>query len=413
MKVVFVRPNKDAWGYKPIGLSLLIALEKRKGNEVFLFDTTRYNFDVLDNNTAGVKSGIFKPVDMSSYHQKVKPTAEKDFYDLLSIVKPDEVKFSVMSDQTDLAETLSNIAREFTSNIIWGGSHPTMSGDCPEFIHKHKGEAIQSLYNVKCLDDLPYLSWDEYEEGNFWRPFNGKAYRAGDHMLNWGCSNHCSYCINSMQKVKVRRYGVERIIDELVFLKERHNINFFKFHDEDFLLRPTKNIAELAQSYSDRVGLPFVCETNPMNVTEEKAQIMKNMGCVSVSMGVETGNEHLRSKVLNRRDSIDDVVRAFKIFNKVGVRGSSFNMLGIPFETWDTYQDTIELNKRAEVVAPYADFFYPFQGTILREVAIKEGFFNPLTDGNYTRGKSQLTFPTLSPDDLLTMKSEFTERIHA
>lgn len=410
MKIVYVRPNKDAWGYKPLGLSLLIALEKRKGNEVHLFDTTRYDFNVLDNNTAGTKAGIFKPVNMNDYHKKIKSDYIEDFEMFLNGIYPEEVRFTVMSDQVDVASQLSKVAAGYTNKITWGGAHPTMDPKgCPSFVKVHQGEAIKSIYGIKKLDDLAYADWDEYDDGNFWRPYNGKAYRAGDHMLNWGCPYSCSYCINSTHKHKIQRYGTSRIIDELEHLKKRHRLNFFKFHDEDFLFRPVENLKELAKQYSGRIGLPFVIETNPRTVTEEKAMIVKDMGCVSVSMGIETGNEELRSKVLNRADSIEDVLRAFHIFNKIGVRTSSFNMLGIPFETQETYENTIELNKRAEVKAPYADFFYPFVGTPLRDIAIENGFFNPADSELYRRDRPALNFPGL---DLIAMKNEFVERIH-
>jgi radical SAM superfamily enzyme YgiQ (UPF0313 family) len=390
-----------------------MALEKWRGNEVRLFDTTKYNFGIIDSNTWGIKTGTFKPVSIPQ-HTKVADTSAKDFRDTLEDFRPDEVWVSLMSDEVDVARRLTAIALNFGSVVRWGGVHPTVAPkDHPQGVAVHRGEAFESIYAIKSLNDLPYVSWDEYEEAQFLRPYEGKVYRAGDHVVNWGCPYACSYCINSGIKSKLQRYDTARIIEELKYLKKKYGITFLKFHDEDFLNRSVSGLRELARVYADEVGIPYVTETNPHTVTEEKAQLMKDMGCVSVSMGLETGNPDLRKNLLNRSDSIDDVIRAFHIFNKVGIRTSSFNMIGIPFETRATYQETIELNKRAEVRAPYIHFFYPFSGTPLRTVAIKHGFFNPETAPPYSRERSSMTFPDLSGDDLAIMKNTFVERIHA
>jgi hypothetical protein len=52
-------------------------------------------------------------------------------------------------------------------------------------------------------------------------------------------------------------------------------------------------------------------------------------------------------------------------------------MIALPYYSRDAYRKTVELNRAAEVDAPYASFFYPYEGTRMRDVAIMGGFFNP------------------------------------
>ena len=49
MRILFIRPNKDAFGYKPIGLSLLSAIAKELGWETKLFDTTEIDFGFYES----------------------------------------------------------------------------------------------------------------------------------------------------------------------------------------------------------------------------------------------------------------------------------------------------------------------------------------------------------------------------
>ncbi|MAG85796.1 MAG: hypothetical protein CMB97_00045, partial [Flavobacteriaceae bacterium] len=265
------------------------------------------------------------------------------------------------------------------------------------------------------LDDLPFVDWSIFDKSQFYKPYDGNAYKSGDHMLNWGCPYHCTYCINHLyhemydNKYHMRRYSVNRIIEELKFLVSAYSLEFFKFHDEDFLMRPLANLEELSNAYRKEINLPFVIETNPKSVTKEKAALLKNMNCVSASVAIESGDTYMRQEILGRVDSEEDVISAFGSLNEVGIRTSSFNMFALPFETRQSYEKTIALNKKAGVLYPAGCFFYPFEGTKLREVAIEEGFYDP-TDNRqklYELRKPALKFKNLSEQELLAMYQSF------
>lgn len=454
MKILFVWPNKDSFGFKPLGLSLLSALARRQGWETKLLDTTVIDFDFTDNKAAGEQARIFKPVDLTPYgHRKRKIDLASHFTNLFEEFNPDCLAFSVLSDEVFVADEISGIAKKIHPRlpVIWGGKYPTINPEktllqhpvdfvCvgegldafPEFLEGLAGRRdVTKIHNIwaraekdhvikndvrplrQNLDDLPYVDWEIFEDSQFYKPYEGKVYRSGDHMLNWGCPYHCTYCINHLyhniyhNKYFVRRYSIGRIIAELKYLKERYSLEFFKFHDEDFLMRPLQNLAELGEAYRSEVNLPFVIETNPKSVTPEKVRCLKEMNCVSASLGVETGDNDLRKNLLGRADSETDIIRAFGLLNDAGIRTSSFIMLGIPFETRETYETTIRLLKQARVKNPCTGFFFPFEGTELRKTAINEGFYDPGQERVFKRNEPSLRFPHLCKSELIEMRHVF------
>lgn len=455
MKILFVWPNKDAFGYKPIAISLFSAMAKSRGWEVELLDTTEIDFGFIDNTRHGQSAKLFKPVDLTKYDHVKRPVDLKQrFTNLLRAFSPDCIACTVLNDERTIASEICRIAKEWNPDVpvIWGNKYPTLEPE--QTLREHAvdfvciGEGIDafdefltamegkrdpfSIPNIwakkdstivknplrsirKTIDDLPYLDWDIFDKRQFYKPFDGKVYVSGDHMLNWGCPYSCTYCINHVHhrlydnKYYVKRYSVERIVDELKFLKQRHGLQFMKFHDEDFLMRPTDNLRELGRAYREAVNLPFVIETNPKTVTCEKVKILKEMNCVSVSMAIETGDTHLRRNVLKRVDSERDIFRAFKLFKDAGIRTSCFLMLGIPFETRETYNKTIEIVRKADVQYPNIFFFYPFEGTMLRQIAIENRFFNPTDEAKriYRRDVPALTFRSLTQEELIEMRNVF------
>ena len=265
------------------------------------------------------------------------------------------------------------------------------------------------------LDRLPALDWSIFDPRHFRKPYDGNMYVGGDHMICWGCPYSCTYCINDAYRDLyrdagghyLRRYSVERIIDELRQLVDNWGVTFFKFHDEDFCLKPMDYFRTLARAYRDQIGIPFTAMANARNVSPEKVKLLKEMNCVSVSVGIEAANEHLRRDILKRRETREEIVRGVHRLRDAGIRTSGFNMIGIPHETRETILETIELNREAGVDCADTGFFYPLAGTELYELSVAEGLFDPAEDQGYDDKYPSLRLPSISTDELVALRERF------
>jgi len=458
MKVLFVNPHKDVFGFKPIGTSLLSAIARTVDWDTALFDTSEIDFNYNNTFIKHQEAKAVKPVvDYEKYDLSKKRIDLNDrTKDVIRKHNPDLLALSVLTDQYKIAKTISEVAKKFRKNlpILWGGIHVTSNPEklllnnfvdyacIGEGIDAFKEflETFQSggdLYNIrniwgkndgeiiknelrplrKNLDDLPYLDWTIFDKRQFCKPFHGKMYVGGEHMTNWGCPNKCTYCINhylhdlykDVGGYKIRRYSSRRIIDELKWLVEKWGIEFIKFFDEDFLMRPVNNLEELSNMYRDEVNVPFWIEINSLFVTEEKVKLLKNMNCAGASLGIETGFP-TRKELLLRKDTEEDIRRAFSLFKKYDLKTTAFNMLGLPFETRETYMSRIELNLIADAQSPMIGFFYPFEKTKLREISIENGFFDPTNEEEHPwiMGTPNLHFPNLTDEELVQMRLVFT-----
>ena len=107
----------------------------------------------------------------------------------------------------------------------------------------------------------------------------------------------CLKCTHFMGEIRtIRRYSINRAIEEFVWQKNKWDLEFLRFHDESFLIVSTQYLKEFGDRYAKEVELPFVVDVSPLTVTSEKAKILKDMGCASISMGFETGNEEFRNR---------------------------------------------------------------------------------------------------------------------
>ena len=69
--------------------------------------------------------------------------------------------------------------------------------------------------------------------------------------------------------------------------------------------------------------------------------------------------------------------------------------------------DTIELNRKIDPPVPDVGFFFPFEGTKLRELSIKEGLYHPDSSPIYKRDEPALSLPSLPKEELCGLRKTF------
>ena len=101
-------------------------------------------------------------------------------------------------------------------------------------------------------------------------------------------------------------------------MKNHYPMEFVVFLDDTFILFPDW-VAEFSEEYPRRIGLPFFCNVRANLVNEDIARQLNLAGCVSVGMGLETGNDELRERVLNRNMTRETIVEACHTLRNAGI----------------------------------------------------------------------------------------------
>ncbi len=141
-----------------------------------------------------------------------------------------------------------------------------------------------------------------------------------------GCPYRCSYCLNhevsdrylheagQRRVAYLRRYDVKRIIPEIKALRQRHPyIQMFIFDDDLFTL-DEKYVVEFCRAYVEAgIDTPFVVNAHVQSFTEPMAKALAASPCTIVKFGLESGSAELRSKVLDRHMSNQQIVEAFNL----------------------------------------------------------------------------------------------------
>ncbi len=407
MRVLFFNPADYLGIGIPQGIALLSAILKQEGHEVDLFDTT---FIKTKQPHIESRAGLMlhKKTPYTIYDLvKDDPIVDlvEEFQRKIDGFKPDLLAVSVMTTNYNLMiDLLSKV--NINCPVIVGGVHPTLvpqeviSREEIDIICVGEGEEalpelckaiennedytqIKNLWVTQKegiihknplrplfdLNKLPCPDWSLFDKRHLFRPFMGKMYTGGFYLSSRGCPGSCTYCVNrTLREMFVGKGNYFRFQEaevtarHLIELKEKYGATWLKFGDDTFLLQPMENLRKLRDLIKP-FGINFGCSVRPDTITDEKVKVVKEMGCVAMSIGVETGNERIRKEVLCRMISDTQMEESLTIINNHNIRISTFNLIGLPGETRENVFETIEFNRKMGVIAANVCVVYPFPGS--------------------------------------------------
>lgn len=355
---------------------------------------------------------------------------------------PDVIGVSTATNQWPFARIFAGWIKESKGiPIVCGGIHPTLAPreviECPEVDYVCIGEGeypmvdllerlqsgkdahgIANIWSksdgqpgpmpplrpiIADLDSLPFLDRDIF---NYSALLKNKAGEA-ELMAGRGCPYNCSYCCNNalskvysdQKKSLIRWRSQENVMEELSLLAARYDVKRFYFQDDTFTLSH-KWVKEFCRLYSRKFKLPFKVWIRVESINEEVLSTLRQAGCDTLLVGVESGSEKLRREVLNRRMTNDQIIKTFKLAHKLGFVTWSFNIIGFPGETKEMLKETIKINRIIEPNHVQTSIFYPFPGTDLYEFCKNNGLLTPKQKKSFFETKSTITLTAMSKWEL-------------
>jgi len=321
-------------------------------------------------------------------------------------------------------ETLANPA--FDVVCVGEGEYPLLDmvtamqegrdiATTPNLWLRRRGRVIKNPLRplLANLDELPFPDRELFGFDQILANSDGWV----DMMVGRGCPYQCSYCCNPALRERfeglgkyVRFRSVDNVLAEIRFLARRYDVKTLNFQDDVFTLDREWTV-QFSEAYGKEFDVPFWINTRIERINdEEMIAALARAGCLGVRIGIESGNEALRTRILKRRMSNDEIRHAFALLRQYGLSVYTCNMLGIPGETATMIQETIALNRELEPTELQFSVFYPYPMTELHDLCVREGY---LVEGeslpSYYGRESILRLPTLSAAELAKGHHDFEQ----
>ncbi len=167
-----------------------------------------------------------------------------------------------------------------------------------------------------------------------------------------GCPFGCSYCGKSVG----RR---QRWRDPLQVAEEMEVYSQWRFEDDDIFGNWDWFEALCAAVPADK---SWRCSARATSITPEILQMAKRAGCKQVGIGVETANARLL-KLHCPSKSVERNTEAVRMVKAAGLKVTAFLIAGLPGETEETLQDTIDWIEKEQPDKFTVSACTPYPGT--------------------------------------------------
>lgn len=409
MKTLLIYPNNPSQFSLPHSIGHISSLLKKHGDEVKLFDSTLYTTEGTTDDEKRAERGQIK-----SFEKKYIKNTDmlSDFKKLVNDFNPDRLMITFVDSTVENGYKLLN-SLDWHIYTVAGGVSVILNNEQfkkPLIDVAWQGNAVDYLFPNKSIPDV-YDDWTIFEEERLYRPIDGRYYKTIPFLTTYGCPYSCGFCCAPAlrKKLGTRNKKIEFVIEELEYQIETHDPEFIYMSSETFFSSPIEDLRKFAKFYM-KYNLPFWCQTHINSLNEEKVKMLKDMNCHRVAIGVESGNELYRKKMLKKYFTNDQAVNVFELLAKYKVKAASNNIVGYPMEKESFMYDTVELNKKLYKIMGKnlqinCYIYQPFYGTSLRDVCIENNLL--FAEPNTVIGDPVISNPFVSNEKIIELRDNF------
>jgi radical SAM superfamily enzyme YgiQ (UPF0313 family) len=363
---------------------------------------------------------------------------------------------SVYSEFDYMLEVASYVKKHHQVFTILGGSHATVSPDisyldtfdalcigegedaltelarCLEQEKEQDIAGIQNLWLkqgekifqnrsrpfIQDLDSLPMADRELFQEHIF-EPESRISV-----LLGRGCPYSCTYCCNhTIRKVAggkyVRMRSVTNILEEIESLTLRFPSITEYFMEVETLGVNMKWLVELCEGLEEfnqgrELKLSFSANLRAHDKMDHELVFshLARANFESVIIGLESGNKRIREEVLDRHYSNETIRNAFHAARKRGIKVGMFNLMGLPTESYEDFQDTLRLNQELQPDWHSTSIFFPYPGTRLYDLSEELGLISGELSGKEERQHAVLDLPEFSKRQIQRQFDRFHFRVY-
>jgi radical SAM superfamily enzyme YgiQ (UPF0313 family) len=158
----------------------------------------------------------------------------------------------------------------------------------------------------------------------------------------------------------------------MIQLKEQYDVDFISFEDDNFLLSKKRTVDLCRMVIAEKVNVAWSCLGRANEVDHEVLSLMKKAGCRTIYVGVESGSPKIL-KLMNKQLSIETIRKGIELIKQHGISVTGSFILGVPTETKEDLEKTINLALSLPLDGASFFIFTPYPNTKLRELACEHG----------------------------------------
>lgn len=225
-----------------------------------------------------------------------------------------------------------------------------------------------------------------------------------------GCPFKCTFCALNNHWGKTQRvHSSKHVVDEIEHLVKTYGIKEIHFEDDNLTAKKKRAIEIFDGIIERRLGITWNVPSGMAvaTLTDEILEKMKGSGCYSVSIAIESGNQDVLRRLMNKPVNLKVVPDLVRKIREVGMDARGFFILGYPGETKETIRQTVDFARELELDWAYFFIASALPNTELWKTCIEKGYlkeedFDPVKSFY----RSIIRTPEFTPEYLVEIREE-------
>lgn len=245
--------------------------------------------------------------------------------------------------------------------------------------------------------------YDLFALDRYSMPYNKYSPYATLITSSW-CPYGCSYCPFARTPYRIR--DVDNVLENLEHIR-RMGIRQVHIADWTFGVDRRQAKAILEGMIDAKFGFTWSCLSRVDLMDRELLELIKTAGCDLIEFGVESGSQEMHDRY-GKAVTVDQVRRVFRWANALDLSTLGTFILGLPGETREGMQQTLDLALEIEPTFCSFNVASPRMGTRLRREMIERGQIADDDDAILDSSRSLPVFSTaeLSAEEVLSFQKK-------
>jgi anaerobic magnesium-protoporphyrin IX monomethyl ester cyclase len=389
MEVLLVNPPEVQSKYKeflgltapPLGLAYIAAVLEENGVKVKILDAPALNMDFYNYRKAISQSnvdvlGVQTTTPTIRQALQVAQITKEEHPDCVVTLGGYHATFmpNQILRQNDFVDVIVRNEGEYTTlEVVDAIENDKPLKNIDGINYKEDNVLIETPQRppIESLDSLPFparhlLPMDQYM-------VFGRKHQLATMICSRGCPMGCSFCASSAMHGKRARFrSPENAVDELENVVDDYRVSMIGFMDDTFTLYPSW-VSKFCELITKRgVDVKWGCTARVDRMDKQLLKQMKEAGCRTLLLGVESGNQGILNNV-QKGATIDQARKTFELARDVGMHTIASMTVGMPGETKVTADETMSFTRRVNPDYAIFSLATPYPGTKFFDLAEKMG----------------------------------------
>lgn len=228
---------------------------------------------------------------------------------------------------------------------------------------------------IEDIDKIPFPSYHLFPDLNKYKSRAVKKPSA-PLLTSRGCPFRCVFCSKDVFKYVCRLRSPENVLKEIDMLVNKYGVRQIDILDDNFTINKTRTEKILDELIKRNYGLYVNLQSGVRTEGIDKNIIdkMRKAKIFKIPFGVESGDPIILQRI-RKQLSLDRVLECTKLAKEAGIKVYGFFMIGLPGDTPESMQKTIDFAIKMDPNIANFSITIPFPGTELYSMIKNEGKF--------------------------------------